>query len=98
MHSEPSRLAVVTAFSLKLAATIAVVGSEHSEHSEHSESAVGSADGDIGRYGVVDADAMYRVPTSAFVGATMRAEHAYQPEADVAWKAKPRQPAKAAVQ
>ena len=48
MHSEPSRLAVVTAFSLKLAAVSAdVVGgsegsaasvaySEHSEHSEHS--------------------------------------------------------------
>ena len=41
MHSEPSRLAVVTAFSLKLAATsagvegaAAVADSEHSEHSE----------------------------------------------------------------
>ena len=31
-----------------------------SEYSEHSESVVG-ADGDIGRYGTIDADAMYRV-------------------------------------
>ena len=39
LHSEPSRLAVVTAFSLKLAATLegAVGGSEHSGHSGHSE-------------------------------------------------------------
>ena len=39
MHSEPSRLAVVTAFSLKLAASLegAVGGSEHSEHSESAD-------------------------------------------------------------
>ena len=39
MHSEPSRLAVVTAFSLKLAAALegAVGGSEHSEHSESAD-------------------------------------------------------------
>ena len=39
MHSEPSRLAVVTAFSLKVAAALegAVGGSEHSEHSESAE-------------------------------------------------------------
>ena len=45
MHSEPSRLAVVTAFSLKLAmaSADAMGGSEHSEHSEHSESAGAAA-------------------------------------------------------
>ena len=39
LHSEPSRLAVVTAFSLKLAAALegAVGGSEHSEHSESAD-------------------------------------------------------------
>ena len=39
MHSEPSRLAVVTAFSLKLAAALegAVGGSEHSEPSERAD-------------------------------------------------------------
>ena len=51
MHSEPSRLAVVTAFSLKLAAVSAGVegGSEgsaasvaDSEHSEHSEDSAGA--------------------------------------------------------
>ena len=51
MHSDPSRLAVVTAFSLKLAAVSAGVegGSEgsaasvaDSEHSEHSEDSAGA--------------------------------------------------------
>ena len=51
LHSEPSRLAVVTAFSLKLAAVSAGVegGSEgsaasvaDSEHSEHSEDSAGA--------------------------------------------------------
>ena len=43
MHSEPSRLAVVTALSLKLAATLA--GAEHSEHSESAALSVAAAVG-----------------------------------------------------
>ena len=45
MHSEPSRLAVVTAFSLKLAAALegAVGGSEGSEHTGEGVILVGGA-------------------------------------------------------
>ena len=55
LHSEPSRLAVVTAFSLKLAATLegAVGGSEHSGHSEHSECAALSVAASASTGGVV---------------------------------------------
>ena len=44
LHSEPSRLPGVTAFSLKLAAALegAVGGSEHSEHSESAVGSVGA--------------------------------------------------------
>ena len=84
LHSEPSRLAVVTAFSLKLAATLAgaehsesaalsvaaaVGGSEHSEHSEHSAGVDAGADAEGAS--VVTAGAAGDSAHSAGVGAGM---------------------------
>ena len=76
LHSEPSRLAVVTAFSLKLAATLGsagvgvVGGSEHSEHSEHSECAALSVAASASTGGVVvGSEHSERSEHSAGVGA-----------------------------
>ena len=77
LHSEPSRLAVVTAFSLKLAAALggvegaaAVADSEHSEHSEHSEGAALSVAASASTGGVVvGSEHSERPEHSAGVGA-----------------------------